>query len=125
MYGTAPRSLTASLLVHNYYIAAQAVLLRCPLPYNPGRKNCRRIMSKTMQEQSLPWEMPIWKPVRGKEGVLVHLVAIHVIAVIGFILYPIPSIPVFVTAFVFNLLGGLGTTVCNHRYLAHRTLKLN
>ena len=82
-------------------------------------------MSNTMQAQSRPWEMPIWKPVRGKEGVLLHLVTIHIIATIGLILYPIPSIPVFVAAIVLNLLGGLGTTVCNHRYLAHRTFKLN
>ena len=74
---------------------------------------------------SRPWEMPIWKPARGKEGVLLYLVAIHVLAVIGLILYPIPSIPVFLTTLTFTLLGDLGTTVCNHRYLAHRTLKLN
>jgi len=75
--------------------------------------------------QSRPWEMPIWKPVKGKEGVLVYIVAIHLLAIIGLILFPIPSLPVFLTALAFNILGGLGTTVCNHRYLAHRTLKLN
>ena len=54
------------------------------------------------------------------------LITIHVLAVIGLILYPVPGIPIFATALVLlNLLGGLGTTVCNHRYLAHRTLKLN
>jgi fatty-acid desaturase len=82
-------------------------------------------MSNSIQVHSRPWEMPIWKPVKGKESVLLYLVTIHVLAVIGLILYPIPTAPVFVTALVFNLLGGLGTTVCNHRYLAHRTLKLN
>jgi fatty-acid desaturase len=82
-------------------------------------------MSNSTQVQSRPWEMPIWKPVRGKENVLLYLITIHVLAVVGLILYPVPGIPVFVTALVFNLLGGLGTTVCNHRYLAHRTLKLN
>src|SRR5207237_984360 len=81
--------------------------------------------SKTMQAQSRPWEMPIWKPVKGKESVLLYLVSIHLIAIIGLILFPVPTLPVFATALVFNLLGGLGTTVCNHRYLAHRTLKLN
>src|ERR1700746_825232 len=92
----------------------------------PVRKNkFWRLMSKSMQAQSRPWEMPIWKPVKGKEGVLVYLVTIHVLAIIGVILYPFPSIPVFATALTFNLLGALGTTVCNHRYLAHRTLKLN
>ena len=82
-------------------------------------------MRHSIQAQSRPWEMPLWKPVKGTGIVLVHLVAIHVLAIIGLILYPIPSLSVFVTALVFNLLGGLGTTVCNHRYLAHSTLKLN
>ena len=79
----------------------------------------------SIEAQPRPWEMPIWKPVRGKERILLYLLTIHVLAIIGLIFYPLPSIPVFVTALVFNLLGGLGTTVCNHRYLAHRTLKLN
>jgi len=82
-------------------------------------------MRHSIQAQTRPWEMPLWKPVKGKGIVLVYLVAIHVLAIIGLILYPIPSVSVFVTALVFNLLGGLGTTVCNHRYLAHSTLKLN
>lgn len=82
-------------------------------------------MTRIIKRELRPWEMPAWKPVKGKEKVLLHLVAIHVLALVGLILYPLPSIPVFVAALIFNLLGGLGTTVCNHRYLAHRTLKLN
>jgi fatty-acid desaturase len=82
-------------------------------------------MGNTREAESRPWEMAIWKPARGKESVLLYLVTIHVMAIIGLLLYPIPDIRVFVTALAFNLLGSLGTTVCNHRYLAHRTLKLN
>src|SRR5690242_21469548 len=61
----------------------------------------RRLMSNSTQVESRPWEMPIWKPVRGKENVLLYLITIHVLAVIGLILYPVPGIPVFVTALVF------------------------
>jgi fatty-acid desaturase len=82
-------------------------------------------MINTIGANSGRRKLPLWKPARGKGGVLLHLVTIHVIAIIGLVLYPLPSIPVFVTALVLNVLGSLGTTVCNHRYLAHRTLKLN
>ena len=72
-----------------------------------------------------PWDQPFWKPARGKEGVLLYLVLIHVLAVIGLILFPLPSLKVFGLAAFFMALGGFGTTVCYHRMLAHRTLKLN
>ena len=72
-----------------------------------------------------PWEKPFWKPARGKEGVLFYLVVIHVLALIGLILFPLPSLPVFGLAVLLVALGGLGTTVGYHRSLAHRTLKLN
>jgi stearoyl-CoA desaturase (delta-9 desaturase) len=72
-----------------------------------------------------PWEKPFWKPARGKEGVLFFLVLIHVLAVVGFILYPVPRLPVLALAIAFFAVGGLGTTVVYHRTLAHRTLKLN
>src|SRR5215472_17703051 len=37
-----------------------------------------------------PWHRPFWKPVRGKEGVFAYLVLIHVLSVIGLILFPLP-----------------------------------
>jgi hypothetical protein len=40
-------------------------------------------MSNSTQVESRPWEMPIWKPVRGKENVLLYLITIDVLAVIG------------------------------------------
>ena len=82
-------------------------------------------MSQTAIEEIRPWEQPFWKPARGKEGVLFYLVAIHVLAIVGLILFPLPSLPVFGVAFLLAALGGFGTTVCYHRMLAHRTLKLN
>ncbi len=76
-------------------------------------------------QQPRPWDQPFWKPARGKEGVLLYLVLIHVLAAIGLILFPLPSLKVFGYAVLLMALGGFGTTVCYHRMLAHRTLKLN
>ena len=72
-----------------------------------------------------PWEAPWWKPAKGKEVVLAYLVLIHVMALIGLILFPIPSMPVLILTLVLAMIGGLGTTVAYHRGLAHRTVKLN
>lgn len=82
-------------------------------------------MSQTTLRETRAWEQPFWKPARGKEDVLFYLVAIHVLAIIGLILFPLPSLPVFGVTLLFAALGGFGTTVCYHRMLAHRTLKLN
>ena len=82
-------------------------------------------MSQTTLRETRPWEQPFWKPARGKEGVLFYLVAIHVLAIVGLILFPLPSLPVFGLTLLLTALGGFGTTVCYHRTLAHRTLKLN
>jgi stearoyl-CoA desaturase (delta-9 desaturase) len=43
---------------------------------------------------------------------------------VGLILYPLPAARVLVTALIVTGLGGLGTTVCYHRLLAHRTFRL-
>jgi fatty-acid desaturase len=82
-------------------------------------------MQAAAEVTTKPWEMPFWKPVRGKEAVLFYLAAIHVLALVGLVLFPIPSLKVFLITLLFTCLGGLGTTVCYHRALAHTTLKLN
>jgi stearoyl-CoA desaturase (delta-9 desaturase) len=72
-----------------------------------------------------PWEKPWWKPAKGKEAVLAYLALIHVMAIIGVVLFPIPSLPVLILTLALAMLGALGTTVAYHRGLAHRTVKLN
>ena len=81
-------------------------------------------MSQTAIQEIRPWDRASWRPVRGKAGVLSYLVLIHVLAVIGLILFPLPSLRILSLTLLFTALGGLGTTVCYHRVLAHRTLKL-
>ena len=69
--------------------------------------------------------MPFWKPAKGKAGVLLYLVLIHVLAVTGVMLFPLPGLQVIGWTVLLACLGGLGTTVGYHRLLAHRTLKVN
>ena len=76
-------------------------------------------------EMARPWERPFWQPAPKKGMVLLYLVLIHVLAVVGLVLYPLPSWKVLGLTLAFTALGGLGTTVCYHRLLAHRTLKVN
>lgn len=79
----------------------------------------------SMLAERLPWEQPWWRPARGQRATFSYLIAIHILSLIGLILYPIPSGSVFIVALSLLLLGGLGTSVCYHRVLAHRTARLN
>ena len=72
-----------------------------------------------------PWDRPFWKPVRRKEGVFAFLILVHALAITGVILFPLPSLKVLGLSALLVALGGLGTTVCYHRMLAHKTLKVN
>src|SRR3954462_7791769 len=76
-------------------------------------------------EHQRPWERPFWKPVKGKGAIFFYLVLIHVLAIIGLILFPVPGWKVFAITFVISVLGGMGTTIFYHRPLSHKTLKLN
>lgn len=72
-----------------------------------------------------PWEQPWWRPAKGKAGVLFYLVLIHLLAIAGLILFPLPGWRVFGLTLLLGCIGALGTTVGYHRLLAHRTLQLN
>ena len=72
-----------------------------------------------------PWTLPWWKSSAGNASILFYLVIIHILAITGFILFPIPSLKVFLITAVLTIIGGVGTTVCYHRSLSHRALKLN
>jgi len=79
----------------------------------------------TAAAHAQPWDRPFWKPTPGKSGILFYLVLIHVLAVVGFVLYPSPGLLIGLLTLVPFFLGGLGTTVCYHRMLAHRTFTMN
>ena len=82
-------------------------------------------MYKTTINEIRPWEQPFWRPARGKRVVLFHLLLIYVLAVVGLILFPLPSMRILGLTLLLTAFGGFGTTICYHRMLAHRTLKMN
>jgi len=72
-----------------------------------------------------PWTSPWWRPAHGDGPTFFWMVLIHVTSVAGVIIAPIPGWPVFLAAFALHFLGGLGTTVCFHRAITHKSLKLH
>jgi len=83
------------------------------------------VSAQSTAEAPKPWEQPWWHVADGQTPVFVHLVAIHTLAVVGIALHPIPGWPVFLVTLALVGLGGLGTTVCYHRALAHRSVRLH
>jgi fatty-acid desaturase len=72
-----------------------------------------------------PWSRPWYWCAAGEIPTLTWIIFIHVAAVAGIILLPLPSWPILVAAGALLFLGGLGTTVAYHRTLAHAGAKLN
>jgi fatty-acid desaturase len=72
-----------------------------------------------------PWIRPWWQAAEGRGGALFYIVMIHTLALVGIILFPLPSWRVLAVALVIAAMGGIGTSVCYHRCLAHRSLRLN
>jgi fatty-acid desaturase len=72
-----------------------------------------------------PWTWPWWRPAPGQYMTLVWVLLIHVTAVVGLIVYPLPGWPLFLATVALAWLGGIGTTVGYHRALAHRALRLH
>ena len=81
-------------------------------------------MRTTPINQEQPWTRPWWQYSEGNGPVLFYLVLVHALALAGLLLFPLPSLSVLAVALGFAALGGLGTTVCYHRSLAHRSLRL-
>ncbi|HVR60451.1 MAG TPA: fatty acid desaturase [Polyangia bacterium] len=72
-----------------------------------------------------PWTRPWWRPTPGDGPTFFWMVLIHVGAVVGLVLTPLPGWPVVVAAAALHFLGGLGTTVCYHRAITHKSVKLH
>jgi stearoyl-CoA desaturase (delta-9 desaturase) len=78
----------------------------------------------TLKEKH-PWTQPWWKVEGENASVLFYFVLIHVLSVVGLLLFPLPGWKVFLGFLIVAALGGLGTTVGFHRGLSHRAVKLN
>ena len=72
-----------------------------------------------------PWTQPWWKADGPNRSVLIYIVIVHVLAIAGVVLFPLPGWKVFLAALAGTALGGLGTTVGYHRALSHRAVRLN
>lgn len=60
----------------------------------------------------------------GEHVTLFWILLIHVSAVVGLFVLPLPSVPLLVAVVALTFLGGLGTTICYHRALSHRSVRL-
>jgi stearoyl-CoA desaturase (delta-9 desaturase) len=72
-----------------------------------------------------PWREPWWRPTPGDGPVFYYMILIHLGALAALVLAPLPGWPIALVAYGVHFLGGLGTTVCYHRAIAHRTVKLH
>lgn len=72
-----------------------------------------------------PWTWPWWRPAPGEAPTFGWLLFIHVTAIVGLILFPLPGWNIVLTAWALFFWGGLGTTVAFHRGLAHKSVKLH
>ncbi len=88
-------------------------------------------MSQTAVEEIRPWERPFWKAAPGKSVVLFYFVLIHLLAIIGLILFPLPSLKVLGVALLLcssrrvrrnRLLSSLARTPHSQAQRVRRTL---
>ena len=70
------------------------------------------------------WEWPWWRTRRHDAPVLFWILVIHATAIVGLVLFPLPGWRIPLIALGLAWLGGIGTTVCYHRALAHRAVRL-
>jgi stearoyl-CoA desaturase (delta-9 desaturase) len=71
-----------------------------------------------------PWERPWYLPVPGAWPTFLWVVLIHLTAIAGVILFPLPGWRIILGAIALAWIGGVGTTVGYHRAIAHRSLRL-
>ena len=72
-----------------------------------------------------PWEQPWWHATGRDLSIFLWIVLIHVTAIVGLVMYPLPGWRVLAGAIALVFIGGLGTTVGYHRALAHRSVTLH
>lgn len=77
------------------------------------------------EKKTWPWMRPWWRPVTGQSVIFFWIILIHVTAVVGLLVSPLPGWKLLLATIVLAWFGGIGTTVCYHRALAHRALRLH
>ena len=64
-------------------------------------------MSRSALAEKHPWTHPWWKADGANFFVMVFIVAIHILTIIGLILFPLPGWKVFLSALLIACAGGL------------------
>src|SRR5229473_1418829 len=77
------------------------------------------------QREGPPLKSSMWPTEFKGVLVLAWVFVIHLTAVAGLIEYPLPGWRLLLASTVLTLLGGAGATICYHRALAHRSVKLH
>jgi fatty-acid desaturase len=77
------------------------------------------------QNPDKPWTRPWYYTHPDGRTTFYYLIVIHLMALGGLILLPLPSIWVILGMAFFAFLGALGTTVVYHRTLTHRGVKIH
>src|SRR5258705_7182615 len=95
------------------------------MPSSQGSSNLKTVANARVLSEARPWNRCWWRASEGNLWVLIHIVVIHSLALVGIVLFPVPGWKVFLAALAVTLLGGVGTTACYHRYLAHKSLQMN
>ena len=72
-----------------------------------------------------PWQRSWFYHAPGEVITQWWILGLHAVAIAGIILFPFPPLGALAVAGVLIFLGGLGTTVCYHRALAHRAVALH
>jgi fatty-acid desaturase len=85
----------------------------------------KSLLSAGSRVSSPGWEWPWWQSTRENSLVLPYFILIHATAAAGLALFPWPGWRIFLAALALSWIGGIGTTVCYHRALAHRALRLD
>jgi fatty-acid desaturase len=76
-------------------------------------------------QSQAPWEQPWWRAKGRDLSIFLWIMLIHITAVVGLVMYPLPGWRVLAGAVALVFIGGLGTTVGYHRALAHRSVRLH
>jgi fatty-acid desaturase len=71
-----------------------------------------------------PWTRSWFYIAPGELGTFFWVVVIHASALVGLLFLPAPSLWLVGAVIALAFLGGLGTTICYHRALAHRAVRL-
>jgi stearoyl-CoA desaturase (delta-9 desaturase) len=77
------------------------------------------------ESTSHPSQWPWWRTTRHDIVILPWILLIHLTAIVGLVMFPLPGWRVLLGTVALAWMGGIGTTVCYHRALAHRALRMN